>query len=439
MNKGVTKTLDSEHLIQIVCLIILVFLSAFFSSAETALTTVNRVRMRSMAEDGNKRAITVQKILDQYSKMLSAILIGNNIVNISASSLATTFTITLFGNTAVGIATGILTLVVLIFGEVVPKTWASLNADPIALIYSGIIYKLMLILGPAIYVVDHLATFLFHILRIDRNKKTDSLTESELKTIVDDSHEGGMIESQERELIYNVFDFKDALAKDIMIPRIDLTMAEISTSYQELLSLFRESMYTRIHVYEDSQDNVIGIVNVKDFLLYDHTAQFQLKHMLRDAYFTYEYKNTADLMIELREKNASMAVVLNEYGSTVGLVTMEDLLEEIVGEIRDEYDEDEEDFIQEVALREYLVDGGMKLDDINDALGTTLDSKDYDSIGGIIIELLDKLPTVGEEVTTENHIILRVDDMNQNRIEKVYMILPSDDLEECSDLEEHAQ
>ncbi|MFI3200951.1 MAG: hemolysin family protein [Eubacteriales bacterium] len=420
--------MESDHLIQIICLFILILLSTFFSSAETALTTVNHVRIRNMVEEGNKRAITVQKILNQYNKMLSAILIGNNIVNISASSLTTTLAIDIWGSHAIGVATGALTLIVLIFGEIVPKTWASLNSEPIALLYSGIIYRLMVILGPIIYVVDKFAEFLFNLLHIDRNKKKDSLTESELKTIVDVSHEGGVIESNERELIYNVFDFQDALAKDIMIPRIDLTMVESTATRVELIALFRESMYTRMPVYEESQDNIIGIINIKDLLLTEDSSSFSLKDMVREAYFTYEYKNTADLMLELREKHASMALVLNEYGSTVGLVTMEDLLEEIVGEIRDEFDEDEEDFIKEIALCEYLVDGGMKLDDINDALGLQLVSEDYDSIGGIIIQLLDKLPSINEEVTTESGIILRVAEMNQNRIEKVYMILPQEEL-----------
>ncbi len=426
-------------MMQLVSLVILVFLSAFFSSAETALTTANRLRMRTLAEDGHKRAQTVQKVLAQHSKMLSAILIGNNIVNISASSLATTLTIDMWGNKAVGYATGVLTLIVLIFGEIVPKTWASINADTISLFYGGIIHKLMILLSPLIYLVDKFAEFIFFILRIDRNRKNDSLTESELKTIVDVSHEGGVIESNERELIYNVFDFQDALAKDIMIPRVDMTMVDASATYEELLDVFKKHMYTRIPVYEESQDNIIGLVNLKDFLTYDATTPFVLKDMLREAYFTYEYKHTADLMLEMREKHSAMALVLNEYGALEGLVTMEDLLEEIVGEIRDEYDEDEEDFIKEIGLREYLVDGGMKLDDINNALGTNLISEDYDSLGGIVIQLLDKLPSLNEEVSTDDGIVLRVAEMNQNRIEKVHMQLPELEEELPENVEESAQ
>lgn len=421
--------MESDSIFQLVVLFILLILSGFFSSAETALTTANRMRLRTLVEEGNKRAITVQKILNQYSKMLSAILIGNNIVNITASSLATTLSIKLWGSVAVGIATGILTLLVLIFGEIVPKTWAALYADKIALVYSNIIYTLMLLLTPVIYIIDKLADVIFALLHIDKNGKKDAITENELKTIVDVSHEGGIIESEEREIIYNVFDFSDALAKDIMIPRIDMIAVNVNATYQELLQIFRDSMYTRIPVYENDADNIIGIINMKDLLLVEDFPSFQIRDVLREAYFTYEYKKTADLLIEMRESATNMSIVLNEYGAAVGLITLEDLLEEIVGEIRDEYDEDEDDFIKEIKLHEYLVDGGMKLDDINDALGTSLFSEDYDSIGGLIIELLDKLPDLNEEVLTPDGILLRVAELNQNRIEKVYMILPEDEEE----------
>ena len=417
--------MDADHWIQLVFLVIFVLLSAFFSSAETALTTVNKLRIRSLAEEGRKSAIRVQKILEQPSKMLSAVLIGNNIVNISASALATTFTIDVTGgNNYVGFATGILTLVVLIFGEIVPKTWANINSDSISLIYSSIIYCLMIILSPIIYFVDKFSALIFKLLRINKNLKNDSYTESELKTIVDVSLEGGLIEEAEHELIHNVFDFKKSLAKDIMIPRIDLTLADVNTSYDDMLALFKLYMYTRIPVFEDTQDNIVGIVNLKDFILIENKDDFTLSSMLHEAHFTYEFKNTDDLMLEMREKSAPMSLVLDEYGSLVGLITMEDLIEEIVGEIRDEYDEDEENLIREIAPNEYIVDGGMKLDDINDALNLNILSDDYDSIGGIIIQLLDKLPEEDEEVTTDDGIKLKVVEIVQNRIEQVHMTLP---------------
>ena len=416
--------MDSSSVLQFIFLIVLIALSAFFSSAETALTTVNRVRVRTLIDEGNRRAAVLQKVLDNYSKMLSSILIGNNVVNLSASALTTTLAMKLWGNYAVSIATGVLTLVVLLCGEIVPKNAATLNAEKISLAYARIIYYLMKLLTPLIYIVDRLSVGIMILLHVDPNKKKDQITESELKTYVDVSHEDGVIESGEREMIYNVFDFSDAVAKDIMIPRIDMSTINVEAGYEELLGVFKEYMYTRIPVYQDDNDNIIGLVNIKDFILVEDRENFKITDILRDAYYTYEFKKTADLMIEMREKRFNVAFVLNEYGSCVGMITLEDLLEEIVGEIRDEYDADEDELIQEIGERQYLVEGGMKLDDINDALGTELESEDYDSIGGIIIEILDRMPVPGDEVTTEAGIMLRAENVQQNRITKVLMTLP---------------
>lgn len=413
---------DSSAVIQFVILLILLMLSAFFSSAETALSTVNRVRMRALEEEGNKRAAKVNKILDNYGKMISTILIGNNIVNIVASSLATTLALQI--HLMVGIATAIITVVVLLFGEIVPKTWANLNNEKISLLYSGIIYGLMHILTPVIFVVDKLSSGILHLLHIDPNKKASTMTETELKTYVDVSHENGVIESEEKEMIYNVFDFSDALAKDIMIPRINMVTISVEASYHDVLEVFRESMYTRLPVYQDDKDNIIGLINIKDFILNADQSDFSVRSILREAHYTYEYKKSADLLLEMREITTNVAFVLNEYGAAVGMITLEDLLEEIVGEIRDEYDADEEEYIQEIGERTYLVEGSMKLDDINDALDTDLGSEDYDSIGGIIIEYLDRLPEDGEEVELDNGIRLKVQGIDQNRICKVVMTLP---------------
>lgn len=428
--------MDTPGVIQLIVIIILIILSGFFSSAETALTTVNRVRMRALEEEGSRRAAKVNKILDKYSKMLSTILIGNNIVNISASALATTFAMRI--NLAVGIATGILTVIVLLCGEIVPKTWAMLYSEKISLFYSGIIYVLMQIMTPIIFIVDKLSNGILFLLHIDPRKRISTMTENELKTYVDVSHEDGVIESEERELIYNVFDFSDALAKDIMIPRINMVTVSISDSYEQILSVFREFMYTRLPVYQDDKDNIIGLINIKDFILTENEENFCVKDILRDAHYTYEYKKIADLMYELREKTMNVAFVLNEYGATVGMITLEDLLEEIVGEIRDEYDEDEDEYIQQKDEHTYLVEGSMKLDDINDALHTELESEDYDSIGGLIIGCLDRLPEDGEEVALENGIHLQVQGIDQNRIVKVLMTLPepSSDSDEDKDSSE---
>lgn len=416
--------MDTDGVIQLLIVLALVFLSAFFSSAETALTTVNRVRLKALAEEGNKRAKTALSVLDKYGKMLSAILIGNNIVNLSASALATTLALKI--KLAVGIATGILTATILLFGEIVPKNMAMIYSEKLALFYASVIAGLMKIMTPVIFVVDKLAGGIMKLLHMDANRHT-AMTENELRTYVEVSHEDGVIESEEREMIYNVFDFSDAVAKDIMIPRIDMASIDEDASYDEVMAFFRECMYTRIPVYKEDKDHIIGLINIKDFILVTDRESFRISHILREAYYTYEYKKTADLLMEMREKRVNVTFVLNEYGSTVGMITLEDLLEEIVGEIRDEYDEDEEELIREIGERTYLVEGSMKLDDINDELNTSFGSEDYDTIGGLMIEKLDRLPKDGETITLEDGITLQVKGINQNRVVDVLMTLPGEE------------
>lgn len=418
--------MDSGDATQLFILFLLLILSAFFSSAETAFTTVNKIRMRTLMEEGNKRAETVMKVIDDSGKMLSAILIGNNIVNLSASSLATSLAIRLWGNAGAGIATGILTLLILVFGEISPKTLSTLYAEKISLAYSGTIYLIMTVLTPAIFLVNKISMLFLKLFRVDPNAKNDTLTESELRTIVDVSHEDGVIESEERKMINNVFDFGDSQAKDIMVPRIDVTFIDVNSSYEEVIEIYRRDKFTRLPVYEDTSDNVIGIINVKDLLLYDPKTNFNIRDFFREPYFTYEFKKTSELMLEMRKSSINFAIVLDEYGATAGLITLEDLLEEIVGEIRDEYDTDEEELVQRISDNEFIIEGSMKLDDINDLLELDFDSEDYDSIGGLIIEHLDHLPEAGEEVITDTDIRLVAEKVDKKRIEKVHMYLPAE-------------
>lgn len=426
--------MDPSVVAQIIVLIALIGLSGFFSSAETALTTCNKIKMRTLAEDGNVKAKRVLKITDNSGKLLSAILVGNNIVNLSASSLTTTMAISLFGNTAVGIATGIITFLILIFGEITPKTLATVHADGISLAYSGVISFFMKIFTPIIFIVNKTSLGILFLLRVDPDKTQNSMTEDDLRTIVDVSHEDGVIETEEREMINNVFDFGDAQAKEVMVPRIDMTFADINSTYDELLDIFREDHYTRLPIYEESTDNVIGIINMKDLLLCEDRDSFCVRDILRKPYYTYEHKNTSELLLEMRQSCNNIAIVLDEYGATAGLITLEDLLEEIVGEIRDEYDDDEEDPIQKISDREYMVQGSMNLTDLSEALDLDLTSEDYDSIGGYLIGLLDHLPTVGENITTEDNIYFRVEDMDKKRINKIFIRIP----EKAKDEEEES-
>ena len=415
---------DPSDTYQIIILLILLALSAFFSSNETALMSVNKIRLRSLADEGNKRAAMALDILEnQTPKLLSAILIGNNIVNISASSLATTLAYS-FGGYMVSIVTVILTVLILIFGEITPKNYATINAERLTLRYIPVFKFLMTIMTPVIFIINLFSRGVMRLMRVDPDAASNAMTEEELRTIVDVSHEDGVIESDEKEMIYNVFDLGDATAKDIMVPRVHVTFADVESTYDELIEIFREDKFTRLPVYKDSQNNIVGIINMKDLLLYDKNEEFVIDRFLRKPHFTYETKSISDLLVEMKDSTFNIAIVLDEYGDMAGLITLEDILEEIVGEIHDEYDEKEDELVQKISDREYIIEGSMHLDDVNDHLNTELDSEDYDSLGGFIIEHLDRLPVAGDEVVTDDGIRLVVEKLDKNRIEKVHVYLP---------------
>lgn len=418
--------MDPSVAIQLISIIVLLILSAFFSSAETALTTASQIRLQSIADNGNKRAIRVLKITSDMSKMLSAILVGNNLVNISVSALVTSLAINLWGPSFIGIATGTLTLVVLIFGEISPKTVASKYPETISMAYAGIIFVLMKVLTPIIFIVNTISLGLMKFFRINVNKTHISLSTSEIRTIVNASHKNGEIESDAHEVINNMFDFREAQAKDIMMPRIDMTFVSADCTYDELLEIYEKDKFTRLPVYQHDTNDVIGIINMKDLLLVRDTDHFDIRAIMREPFFTYEHKNTAELFIKMRDESISMTIVLDEYGDTAGLITLEDLLEEIVGDIHDEYDLDEEQDLVAVGANEYTIQGSMDLDDLNETLHVNLISDDYDSVGGFIFGLLDHLPSEGEDITTDNGIYFKVESMNKNRVEKLYMKIPDD-------------
>lgn len=420
--------MDTSIVIRSIVVLLLVLLSAFFSSAETAMTTVSRIRVQSLAEQGDKRAALLERIIADSGKMLSTILIGNNIVNMAVSALVTTLTIDVLGSRFVGAATGLLTLVILLFGEITPKSMAAVHAERFALSYARSIYVLLILLTPVVFVVGKLSGGIIRLFGVDPNAKSSPLTEHELRTLVNESQKDGVIEREEKQMIYNVFDFGDSTAKDVMIPRVDMTFVEVNCTRQELLDIFREDRHTRFPVYEEDTDNVIGTINIKDLILLPEEEGFSIRSILREPYFTYEYKATADLMIEMRKASVNLAIVLDEYGTTAGLVTLEDLLEEIVGEIRDEYDEDEKEDLTAIQPgREYAASGSARLEDINEALGTALSSGEYDSIGGFIIEQLDSLPVEGQSLTLPDGVRLVVDSISQNRIRQVHIWMPEKD------------
>ena len=410
--------MDTVSIVILLIIIALIAFSAFFSSAETAMMSASKIKIRNLADEGNEKAKLLLKLLENQSKMLSTILIGNNIVNIIVSSLTTILAQKLFGNIGITIGTAIITVVVLIFGEITPKTAASINAEKMALRYVRIIYVTTIIFTPIIWIINSLAFFVMKLFKINTKAREQAITESELRSIVDVSHEEGVLEEQEKKIINNLIDFGDDKAEDIMVPKIDVTCVDINASYEELMAIFKEEMYTRMPVYEDSTENIVGIINMKDLVLYKQDEPFNVRDFLREAHFTFEGKPLSELMLEMKKDAVSMMIVIDEYGAAVGIITLEDLLEEIVGEIRDEYDADEFDELQQAGDNEYVVEGQMRLDDFNDNLGTSLESDDYETIGGYIMGKIDRIPKVGDVVFTGN-IKLSVESVDNKRIEKV--------------------
>lgn len=416
--------MSSGTAIKLAGLVLLLLLSAFFSSAETALTTVNRIRILNLAQAGDPRARTALKVLDQQSKMLSCILIGNNLVNISASSLATALTIQLFGSSSIGLMTGLLTLVVLIFGEITPKNAANVSSEKLTLRYARIIRLLMIIFTPLIFLVNLLSSGMITLLRIPKDGGDSTITEDEIRTMVNVSHKDGETTSEEKEMINNVYDFGDQCARDICVPRADIVSVSIDDSYETVQEVYRNEHFTRLPVYEKERDHIVGILNIKDFCFVEDREHFTPKDLMYEPYYTFETKKVSELMVEMRDHSSTVTIVLDEYGSAVGMITFEDLIEEVVGEIRDEYDEDEKDLIRRVSDRQYLVAGSVKLDDLNDATNLDLHSDDYDSIGGYLIEQLGHLAARGDKVVTPDRLLMIADKVKGNRILKVRIVLP---------------
>ncbi|MBO7649511.1 MAG: HlyC/CorC family transporter, partial [Lachnospiraceae bacterium] len=298
-----------------------------------------------------------------------------------------------------------------------------IHADGLAMFYAPLVYGFMTVMTPVIWLVNGIARVFLFLFRID-TKKAAVITEDELLTYVDVSHEEGVIESDEREMIANVVDFGDSLAKDVMVPRIDVDFVNVQANYDEVVEAFRENNYSRLPVYRGSRDNVVGILFLKDFFRYQGEQKaFSVAGTMRKPFFTFEFKKTSDLLAELRKESVTIAVVLDEYGATAGIITLEDLLEEIVGEIRDEYDADEEDEIRKVSDTEYIVHGNARLEDINETLGLHLESDDYDSIAGHLIHLLEHLPSTGERIT-EDDVTYIAETVAKNRVVRVRILLP---------------
>ncbi|MFA5523640.1 MAG: hemolysin family protein [Tissierellales bacterium] len=406
---------------KIILLVVFLMLSAFFSASETALMTLSKIRIRKMVEDKVKGASTVNKLIKNPSKLLSAILVGNNVVNIGASALATSIAIDVYGNKGVGIATGVMTLLVLIFGEIIPKSSATQNSEKVALRLGKYVYIVTIVLSPIVVFLTRITNFLVKLTGGNVDSYQPFITEEELKTIVSVSHEEGVLEGEEKEMIYNVFEFGDSQARDVMTTRTDMIAVEANASYEQIIDIFKQEQFSRIPVYENTTDNIIGILYVKDLLfLVENQDQFDLKKYMREAYFTYEFKPVKELFNEMRANRIQMAIVLDEYGGTDGIITVEDLIEEIVGDIEDEYDKPLEEIVV-IKEDEYLVHGGIRIEEINEMIGTSIESEDFDSIGGFVMGVLGRLPEAGEAIEYEN-IKFIAEIVEKNRVEKLRIL-----------------
>ena len=414
---------STSILIQIGLLIILLIGSGFFSVSETALMSISKIRVRYMEEDGVKGAKLVSKLLEDSNRLLSSILVGNNIVNIAATSISTSLFISLWNEQGVPIATAVMTILVLIFGEITPKTISANNPEKIALFVAKPIKVFMTLLSPVIGIFNVITKLIFKLLGVDDNGVKPFITEEELKTMVNVSHEEGLLEIEEREIINNVFEFGDMQAKEAMVQRLDMVAIDIEDSYDEIIELFKTEKLSRMPVYEETIDDIIGILNIKDiiFLSDEDIENFDIKKYLREPFFTYEFKKITQLLEEMKKDKSQMAIVVDEYGGTAGLITIEDLVEVIVGDIEDEYDE-EDDEIQVISSTEFLVEGSTKISDVNEILDIELESEEFDSIGGYIIGYIKHIPEEGEDIEVDS-IRFHIESVDKNRIKKIRILL----------------
>jgi len=407
-------------IIEIIIIIILIILSAFFSSSETALTTITPHRLRTMTEENYKNAHTLEKVLSNKEKMLSVILICNNIVNIAVSALSTVLIQKLFGNWAVSIGTGILTVLILVFGEISPKTIATYREERLALLFAPVIWFLMKVLTPLAYAVNFLSSGVLKLSGVNRKDKQESYTENEIRSIVEVSTEEGVIEDEEKDLINNVFDFTDKIAREVMVPRVNIVSISEESGIDEIRETYITNMYTRLPVSDPEGNSFVGMLNFKDFIFLSDQEKddFRVEKYMRELPYTFENKHLSELFMEMKKQRINMMAVMDEYGETTGIITMEDLLEELVGEIRDEYDADEENELVHTGENEYEVPGSMSISDVNDRIGTELESDAYDSIGGLLMEQLERLPAEGDEARIGD-IVISAEKLDGTRIETV--------------------
>ncbi|WP_330651496.1 HlyC/CorC family transporter [Tepidibacter aestuarii] len=403
---------------QFFILFVLLGISSFFSASETALMSLSKIKIRHMKEENVEGADVVSKLIENPNKLLGAILVGNNVVNIGASAIATSLFIGLFKENGAAVATAFMTILVLIFGEITPKSLAAQNSETVSLQVSKVISIVVIVLSPIVFIFNYISKFIIKLFGGNPDAHQPFITEEELRTMVDVSHEEGVLEVGEKEMIQNVFEFGDLQAKDAMIQRTDVIAVDVEDTYEELVETFQHGHFSRMPIYEESIDDIIGILNVKDLAFVNKDRDtFDIRKYMRDPYYTFEFKKITELFQEMREEKIHMAIVLDEYGGTAGIITIEDLIEEIVGDIEDEYDE-EDDEIKIINENEYIIDGSTRINIVNETIGTNIESEEFESIGGVLIGELGRLPEEGEEVQFDNIKII-VESLDKNRIKNI--------------------
>ena len=415
--------MDSAQIMNIISLIILLILSSLFSCSETAFLSVSKIKIRTLAEEGNKKAKLVESLLDDQDRLLSAILVGNNLVNIGASSLTTATIMAIFGDGAqtVAIATGVVTLCILIFGEITPKSLATQNADKLVFALAPFIRFVCVITKPVVFVLNIITGFIIKLLG-GNQEHGPSLTEEELKTIVTVGHEEGVLEKEEKEMIHNVFEFGETEIKEIMTPRIHVESLPDDCTYDELMNVYHDAQYSRYPIHDESFDEIIGVLNMKDLLFIDIDKEhFDVKKYMRETFVVYEFNQVNDVFASMRKKHATLAIVLDEYGVMSGIVTFEDIVEEIVGEIDDEYDDTSDDIVK-INDHEYLVDGSLNLNEVNDEIDTHFESEDFESIGGLVLGEFSGVPKIKDKIEFPGVTII-IEKMHKNRIELLRLII----------------
>ena len=431
--------MDPSQIVMIFMFIILIALSSLFSMSETAFMAVNKIRVRTLAEEeNNKKAKIVDSLLDNQDRLLSSILVGNNLVNIAASSLTTSFVISIFGNDGTGVAgaTGVVTLAILIFGEITPKSLATKNAESISFGVCRFIKLITIIFSPVVVILNIISSVFIHLLGGD-TVSGPTMTEEDLKTIVTVSHEEGVLEDEEKEMIHNVFEFGETEIKEIMTPRIHVVSVADDVTYNDLMKIFKESQFSRIPVHSDSYDEIIGVLHIKDLMLSKVVkSKFDVKDFMRETFVVYEFNHISDVFESMRKEHVSLAIVLDEYGVMSGIVTLEDIVEEIVGEIDDEYDEIEDSIIQ-LDDNLYTIDGSLNIDEVNETCGTEFASEDFESIGGLVLGQCNGSPELNQVLKIDN-VLLTIKEIDKNRIVSLQLeLLNEEEHEEEENEEKH--